>query len=287
MTAVPIAHPTRPFPFAAAPLLLKIGGNDIDNPDFLRDLAAYVAALDRPVVIVHGGGKEIGQLQTALGIAPQWVDGLRVTDEATLAVVEMVLCGSVNKRLVRRLIAAGVDAQGLSGTDRGLLRGAKLEHPGGDLGRVGAITAVRAGVLLGLLATGVTPVIAPLALGEDGGAYNVNADHAAAAIAEAIGAEQIVFLTNVSAVLVDGRPQPALSEAQAQALIASGAISGGMIPKVQTALHAVALGIPQAVITDLAGLQSGGGTVFHRDAAPTVDAYAVPAGAGLEVAAAR
>lgn len=260
--------PTPPSPFAVPPILLKIGGNDIDAPDFLRALATYVAALDRPAVIVHGGGKEIGQLQTALGIVPQWVDGLRVTDEATLAVVEMVLCGSVNKRLVRQLLTAGVEAQGLSGTDRGLLRGVRLQHPGGDLGRVGTITAVRADILLGLLAAGVTPVIAPLALGEDGGAYNVNADHAAAAIAQAIGAARIVFLTNVSAVLVDGRPQPSLSAAQAQALIASGVISGGMIPKVQTALHAVALGIPQAVITDLAGLQSGGGTIFHGDASP-------------------
>ncbi|NPV68386.1 MAG: acetylglutamate kinase [Anaerolineae bacterium] len=278
---------TPPSPFAAPPVLLKIGGNDIDNPDFLRDLAAYVAALDRPAVIVHGGGKEIGQLQAALGIVPQWVDGLRVTDEATLAVVEMVLCGGVNKRLVRQLIAAGVEAQGLSGTDRGLLRGVRLQHPGGDLGRVGTITAVRADVLLGLLAADVTPVIAPLALGEDGGAYNVNADHAAAAIAEAIGAARIVFLTNVSAVLVDGRPQPSLSLAQAQALIASGVISGGMIPKVQTALHAVALGIPQAVITDLAGLQSGGGTVFHSDASPLAAAAASAYDAASASAAAR
>ncbi len=276
-------QPTPPFPFNAGPVLLKIGGNDIDNPAFLCELAAYVAALDRPAVIVHGGGKEIGQLQTALGIAPQWVDGLRVTDEATLSVVEMVLCGSVNKRLVRQLIAAGVDAQGLSGTDRGLLRGVRLQHPGGDLGRVGTITAVRAEVLLDLLAAGVTPVIAPLALGEDGGAYNVNADHAAEAIAVAIGAAQIVFLTNVRAVLVDGIPQPALSAAQAQALIASGVISRGMIPKVQMALHAVAQGIPQAVITDLAGLQSGGGTLFHNGGS----AATATVSAGLEAAAAR
>ena len=118
------------------PVVLKIGGNDIDSPEFLQSLAAYVAALDRPIVIVHGGGKEIGRLQAQMGIEAQWVDGLRVTDEATLSVVEMVLCGKVNKRLVRQLIGAGLDAAGMSGTDRGLLRGVKLHNEHGDLGRV-------------------------------------------------------------------------------------------------------------------------------------------------------
>lgn len=259
-----------------SPIVLKIGGNDIDSPEFLAALAGYVAALDRPVVIVHGGGKEIGRLQAAMGIEAQWVDGLRVTDEATLSVVEMVLCGSVNKRLVRQLVAAGMDAAGLSGTDRGLLRGVKLHNDHGDLGRVGEITHVRAEVLQAMLAQGITPVIAPLAMGEDGGAYNVNADHAAAAIAKAVGAQQIVFLTNVSAVLIDGQPQPAISAQQAHNLIADGTIYGGMIPKVTTALHAVQLGIPQAIITDLPGLQASGGTVFHADS-PAFSAAFAPA----------
>ncbi|MBN2470537.1 MAG: acetylglutamate kinase [Anaerolineae bacterium] len=261
-----------------SPIVLKIGGNDIDSPDFLSALAGYVATLDRPVVIVHGGGKEIGRLQAAMGIEAQWVDGLRVTDEATLSVVEMVLCGSVNKRLVRRLVAAGIDAAGLSGTDRALLRGVKLTNDKGDLGRVGAITQVRADVLNAMLAQGITPVIAPLALGDDGEPYNVNADHAAAAIAKAVGATQIVFLTNVSAVLVDGQPQPAISAQQAHSLIADGTIYGGMIPKVKTALHAVELGIPQAVITDLPGLQASAGTIFHADQPAPAPAY-IPAAA--------
>lgn len=246
------------------PLVLKIGGNDIDSPEFLQSLAAYVAALDRPVVIVHGGGKEIGRLQAQMGIEAQWVDGLRVTDEATLSVVEMVLCGKVNKRLVRQLIGAGLDAEGMSGTDRGLLRGIKLHNDHGDLGRVGQITQVRGDVLLDMLDRGIVPVIAPLALGDDGEPYNVNADHAAAAIAQAINAQQVVFLTNVSAVLVNDQPQTSISETQAIALIADGTIFGGMIPKVQTALHAVNLGIPQAMITDLAGLTHNTGTIFHN-----------------------
>ncbi len=254
-----------------APIVLKIGGNDIDDPRFLAALTDYVASLNRPVIIVHGGGKEIGTLQTRIGLQPQWVDGLRVTDADTLAVVEMVLCGSVNKRLVRQFLMAGLDAIGLSGSDRGLLRGAKLHNEHGDLGRVGEITQVRGEVLLDLLADGVIPVVAPLALGDDGEPYNVNADHAAAAIARAVGASRIVFLTNVSAVLIDEAPQESLSAARAESLIADGTIYGGMIPKVQTALHAVALGVPQAVITDLNGLSNGGGTVFY--AGISVSAY--------------
>lgn len=255
-----------------APTVLKIGGNDIDSPAFLTALAEYVAGLETPVVIVHGGGKEIGQLQEKMGLQAQWVDGLRVTDTDTLAVVEMVLCGSVNKRLVRQLVAAGVDAEGLSGTDRGLIRAVKLVNPHGDLGRVGEVTNVRGEVLLAMLAQGITPVLAPLALGEDGEPFNVNADHAAAAVAKAIGATRIVFLTNVSAVLVDGIPQARIDAAQAEALIADGTINGGMIPKVRTALHAVEVGVPQAVITNLAGLAAGGGTIFtsQPEAAPVI-----------------
>lgn len=254
------------FNIQHSPLVVKIGGNDIDDPAFLKALGKYVAALDGPVVIVHGGGKEIGQLQQRMGITPRYVDGLRVTDEETLAVVEMVLCGRVNNRLVRALHAAGIDAVGMSGADRGLIRARKLNHEAGDLERVGEVTAVRGDVLAQLLAQGVTPVIAPLGLGDDGDNFNVNADHAAAAVAQSIGAEQIVFLTNVRAVLVDGSPQYVLSQEDALRLIEDGTIFGGMIPKVKTALRAVELGIPQAIITDLQGLQQKAGTVFFTQA---------------------
>jgi len=252
----------------AQPIVIKVGGNEIDHPEFLKSLIGYLAALDTPAVIVHGGGKEIGQLQQQMGLTPQYIDGLRVTDEATLAVVEMVLIGRVNTRLVRGLIAAGIDAVGMNGADRGLIRATKLHSPNGDLGRVGEVTSVRGDVLLALLDQGVTPVIAPVALGEDGGAYNINADHVAEAVAQAIGAEKVVFLTNVSAVLVNGQPRPSLSQDEALRLIADGIIFGGMIPKVQTALHAVAAGVPQAVITDLRGLGQNAGTVFYAASQP-------------------
>ena len=252
----------------AQPIVIKVGGNEIDHPEFLKSLIGYLAALDTPAVIVHGGGKEIGQLQQQMGLTPQYIDGLRVTDEATLAVVEMVLIGRVNTRLVRGLIAAGIEAVGMNGADRGLIRATKLHSPNGDLGRVGEVTSVRGDVLLALLDQGVTPVIAPVALGEDGGAYNINADHVAEAVAQAIGAEKVVFLTNVSAVLVNGQPRPSLSQDEALRLIADGVIFGGMIPKVQTALHAVAAGVPQAVITDLRGLGQNAGTVFYAASQP-------------------
>src|SRR5215470_3999432 len=140
-----------------AKLVIKIGGNELDDPSFIDELAHAVAQMRPAPVLVHGGGKEIGQLQKALGGEPRFVAGLRVTDETALAAAEMVLCGSVSTRLVAALIAAGADAQGLSGVDRGLIRVAKTRHPDGDLGRVGSPVAVRAEVLRGLLEAGVVP----------------------------------------------------------------------------------------------------------------------------------
>src|SRR6185503_20587184 len=130
-------------------LVLKIGGNELDDPAFVADLARVVARMQPAPVLVHGGGKEIGAIQRALGGEPRFVGGLRVTDEAALQAAEMVLCGSVSTRLVAALVAAGADAQGLSGVDRGLIRVEKLQHPEGDLGRVGNPVAVRAEVLCG------------------------------------------------------------------------------------------------------------------------------------------
>jgi acetylglutamate kinase len=188
------------------------------------------------------------------------VDGLRVTDEKSLEVAEMVLCGLVNTRLVRALQLAGVETQGLNGADRGLLRARKLDHLKGDLGRVGEIVAVRGEVLQALLAEGVTPVIAPICLGDDG-AYNVNADHVAGAVARAVKAEKVIFATNVQAVLHNGQPIPTLTAGQAAEFIAAGVIREGMIPKVNTALELVASGVPQVLITTLSGVTAGEGTL--------------------------
>ncbi|GAB4508590.1 MAG: acetylglutamate kinase [Anaerolineae bacterium] len=248
-----------------APLVIKIGGHESADPVFLQGLAEAVRDLHTPVVIVHGGGAEISTMQQVMGITPQYVDGVRVTDAPSLAVVEMVLCGVVNKRLVRTLVNVGVEALGLSGVDQGIVRAVKMQHPVHDMGLTGAVTTVRGGVLHNMLAAGVVPVMAPLCLGEDQPVtYNVNADHVAGAVAAEIQAARVVFLTNVEAVLVQGEPVAQLNAAQAEALINDGTITGGMIPKVKTALDVVAQGVGQAVITNLTGLRHQGGTVFVK-----------------------
>ena len=246
--------------------VIKIGGNEMNVAGFLEELAAQVAGVvaAEPVVIVHGGGQEIATLQTRLGIEPLKVDGLRVTDAASLDVAEMVLSGRANKQIVRALLAAGLDAVGLSGVDGRLLTARKKEHPTADLGLVGEIVAVRAHLLQRLLQVGLTPVISPISLSNDGQTYNVNADEAAAAIAAALAADTLDFVSNVPGVLAGGELVPRLSPDETETLIADGVISGGMIPKVRAALDALARGVPQVRIVDLAGLRGSGGTVFSK-----------------------
>jgi acetylglutamate kinase len=240
--------------------VIKIGGNDIDDSAFVQRLVSAVKAMQPKPVLVHGGGKEIGQIQQALGGEPRFVSGLRVSDETAMAAAEMVLAGAVNTRLVVALGLAGVDAAGMSGVDRGLIRVVKYQHPDGDIGRVGQPVAVRTEVLWQLLDTQVVPVIAPISLGEDG-SYNVNADPAAAAIAAGLAndgrelAVEVTFVTNVPGVKLDGAVAARLDAAAIAAAIASGAIYGGMIPKVNAALEVLAAGVTQARIVDIAGLE--------------------------------
>jgi acetylglutamate kinase len=242
-------------------LVLKVGGNEIDDPSFLAGFANAIAKMRQTPVVVHGGGKEIADLQVKLGLTPRFVEGLRVTDDASLAVAEMVLSGRVNKRIVAALLTAGADAIGLSGVDRGLVRVEKLAHPGGDLGRVGKVTKVRGEVLQQFTANKIVPVVSPISLGGDG-AFNVNADSVACAIAAAMNADALVFVTNVAGVVRDDRVILSLTAHEAEGLIKSKIIFGGMIPKVRAALDAVATGVRAARITNLDGLSSGAGTVF-------------------------
>lgn len=246
-----------------APLgLIKIGGAELENGPILGELVEALAGLlqEGPLIVVHGGGSDIARLQERLGLEPCFVDGLRVTDAECMDVAEMVLSGSVNKRLTARLVAHGVRALGLSGVDGGLLRARQMVHPKGDLGRVGEITRVDAACLRDLIAQGFTPVISPISLGEDGYPFNVNADHAALAIASALGVAEMIFLTNVPGVLEEGRVLPELTVQQAEEMIAAGVINGGMIPKVRSALDAVQKGVGAARITNLAGLAAQTGT---------------------------
>lgn len=245
------------------PIVIKVSGHELDDPTFLGEFAAAVKSQTAPTVIVHGGGAEISAMQKALGIEPRFLDGVRITDPDSLKIAEMVMCGTVNKRLVRYLLAAGVDAQGMSGVDRGLVRAEKMQHPTQDMGLTGSVVSVRGDVLISLLEQLATPVIAPVCVGE-GTNYNVNADHVAGAIAAALGADRVIFLTNVEGVLMNGQAIPTLTPEQTQSLIANGTIFGGMIPKVQTALHALESGASHAVITNLNGLKSNSGTVFGK-----------------------
>jgi acetylglutamate kinase len=243
-------------------LVLKVGGNEIDDANFLTGFANAVAKIVETPVVVHGGGKEIADLQLKLGLTPRFVEGLRVTDETSLAIVEMVLNGRVNKRIVAALLNAGADALGLSGMDRALIRVEKMTHPAGDLGRVGKVVGVRSEVLEDFVARNIVPVVSPISLGAEG-AYNVNADSVACAIAAALNADAVVFVTNVPGVMqADGHVMPTLTAREAETLIKSQVIKGGMIPKVRAALDAIANGAQAARITNLDGLINGSGTIF-------------------------
>jgi len=244
--------------------VLKIGGQELDDKDFVRRLGQAVAALGEPPILVHGGGKEVRQLQERLGVEPQYIDGLRVTDELSLDIVQMVLVGRINKRVVSSMSVAGVDAFGMSGVDRGAIKAEKLEHPGGDLGWVGRVVEVRTEVFTRLLEDGVTPVLSPICFGADGSMFNVNADHVALAVAVAVQAEALVFVSNVPGVLKDGTVIPHLTAAEVEQLIAEKVIVDGMVPKTRSALAAVDGGVQAVRITNLDGLKAGTGTTIVK-----------------------
>lgn len=244
--------------------VIKIGGNELGDASFREQLARAVAAIGEPVILVHGGGKAIADLQQRLGLKPQKVDGVRVTDAPSLEVAQMVLSGQTNKLLVTALLAAGVTAVGLSGVDGGLLRCRQKVHPTVDLGYVGEVVQVKVDILHTLLDRQMTPVVSPISLGMSGTQiYNVNADEAAAAIAGAVQAP-LTFISNVPGVLdAQGQLLADLTMQQTIDLIDQGVINGGMIPKVRAALQVLERQVPQARIANLAGLRAGG-TLFRK-----------------------
>ena len=252
--------------------LLKLGGNQLNDPSFLENFAITMAATQTPVAIIHGGGKAIDTLQQRLGIEPEYVNGLRVTNKETLAAAEMVLCGQINKRIVAALLTSGVDALGLSGVDRGLLRCRKKIHATAELGYVGEIVEIRAHIIRELLLDGITPVIAPISLGNDGKRYNVNADDVASALAVALPAQQLFFLSNVPGVMQDGVVLDRVTPKVATTLIENGIVHTGMVPKLHAAVSAIENGVNEVHIVDLAGLQSRSGTTIapENDRSPTL-----------------
>lgn len=250
--------------YAGRTFVVKYGGHAMGDPEAARDFAEDIVLLKavgiNPVV-VHGGGPQIGQMLARLGVESTFVDGLRVTDEATAKVAEMVLSGAINKELVSWIAAAGGKAIGISGKDGGLVTARKVTRTTRDpdsnieqvvdLGFVGEPDHVDTSVIDTAVAAGMIPVIAPIAPGADGATYNINADTMAGAIAAALGAARLFLLTDVPGVLdADGTLLTDLTPADINQLRADGVIRGGMVPKLETCINAVSAGCEAAVVLD-------------------------------------
>ncbi len=254
--------------------VVKLGGNELERPDWLAACAQALTSAG-PIVVVHGGGRAVTALSRQLGLPVEKRAGVRVTTPEVAAVVEMVLGGPINRNVVGALRLAGLDAVGLSGVDGGLLTAELL--PGG-FGHVGKITAVRAALLHSLLLAGLTPVIAPMAPGSGGdvgsgggGAdvpFNVNADDAAAAIAGALQAAELLFISDVPGVVVEGVPQSTLLVGALDTLIEVGIAADGMAAKLRAAAAALEAGTRAVRIGDLRLL--GDSTAGTRLLAATV-----------------
>lgn len=273
--------------YSGKTIVVKYGGHAMGNAElgnqFARDIVLLKQIGIHPVV-VHGGGPQIGQMLERLDIKSSFVNGLRVTDRATIEIAEMVLSGSINKEIVSLINAAGGMAIGLSGKDGNLIRARKLEHfnphsdshieKAVDLGFVGEPTQINTKVLELFDRSDIIPVVAPIGVGEDGATYNINADTAAGAVASALGASRLLMLTDTAGVLdAQKAVMPEITVEQARSMIAAGTIYGGMIPKVETCLEAVEKGVEAAVILDgrrphaiLVELlsEAGAGTMIRR-----------------------
>jgi len=249
--------------YDAKTVVVKYGGNAMVEgvtEDFAQDIVLMKQTGIEPVV-VHGGGPQIGDMLNRLSIKSQFIDGLRVTDEAAVGIVEMVLTGSINKQIVSGINAAGGRAVGVSGKDGNLVIARKLErmklnpttmkNEPIDLGFVGEPDRVNPEVLRQIMASDLIPVIAPIGIGPKGETFNINADTVSGAIAGAMQAERLILLTDVEGVLDQDRKLiPKLTVRECRALIENGTIKGGMIPKIETAVAAVEAGVKAAVILD-------------------------------------
>jgi acetylglutamate kinase len=269
-------------------VVVKYGGHAMGEDGVSDHFAQSIVLMKQTgidPVVVHGGGPQIGAMLDRLNIRSEFVDGLRVTDKSAIDVVEMVLAGSINKQIVSGINSAGGRAVGLSGKDGNLIVARKLtkskRDPGSnverliDLGYVGEPDEINPEVLETIMGSDLIPVVAPVGVGKNGETYNINADTVAGAIAGALGADRLLFLTDVPGVMDrDGNIIPALTIAEARALMRDGTISGGMIPKVQTCIDALEAGVEAVVILDgriphvlLIELftEHGAGTLLRRD----------------------
>jgi acetylglutamate kinase len=250
--------------YAGCTFVVKYGGHAMGDPDLAHDFAQDVVLLQaigiKPVV-VHGGGPQIGAMLKQLGVESKFVDGLRVTDKATADIAEMVLSGAINKQIVGWIAGAGGKALGLSGKDGGMVTARKVTRTAKDpdsniervidLGFVGEPDTIDTGVIETISSAGFIPVIAPIAPCSDGSTYNINADTMAGAIAGALDAARLFLLTDVAGVLdKDGKLLTDLRPGDIELLREEGVISGGMIPKLETCIHAVEAGCEAAVVLD-------------------------------------
>lgn len=243
--------------FSGITVVIKYGGAALVNEEIkstiIKDIALMKFVGFKPVV-VHGGGKDINKALERVGIEPQFKDGLRVTDEETMEVVQEVLVGKVNKSLVTELCLQGINAVGVCGKDSGFMKVKKTTPNGLDLGLVGEVTEVDTTLINTLLDNDFVPVISTVGVDKEGNSYNVNADYAAVAVAGALNAEKLVFITDVAGVMRDvNDPNSVISTtntAEINELIADGTIAGGMIPKVQCCLAGVNAGVKNVHILD-------------------------------------
>lgn len=238
--------------FSGSTFVIKYGGAAMEEEalkhEFAKDIVLLKYVGINPVV-VHGGGPQIERMLTKLEIPTRFVDGLRVTDEATLEVVEMVLSGSINKQIVKDIQDNGGQAIGLSGKDGRLVMAKQLE--GKDIGLVGEVVGINGLILKEISKAGYVPVIAPLGSGIDGNTYNINADTVAGAVAKALLAEKLILLTDVPGVLDDvSKPISVLKTDEARSLLNGKTIRGGMIPKVKCCLDALHGGVKKTHIID-------------------------------------
>lgn len=237
-------------------IVVKYGGSAMVDEELKRRVIQDVTLLKlvgfKPI-IVHGGGKEISSMVSRLGMEPKFVNGLRVTDEPTMEIAEMVL-GKVNKSLVQLVESLGVRAIGISGKDGALLKVNKKYSNGEDIGFVGDVKEVNAQILWDLLEKDFLPIVCPIGMDDDYNTYNINADDAACAIAQAMQAEKLAFLTDIEGVYKDPKdPEtliPVLPISEAEKLMSEGYIGGGMLPKIQNCIDAVNSGVSKVHILD-------------------------------------
>ncbi|MCR5440743.1 MAG: acetylglutamate kinase [Lachnospiraceae bacterium] len=237
-------------------IVVKYGGSAMASPDLQKNVIKDVTLLKlvgfKPIV-VHGGGKDISRWVSKVGKEPQFINGLRVTDEETMEIAEMVL-GRVNKKLVSMVQELGVGAAGISGKDGGLLKVKKKLSGGQDIGFVGDVKQVNPKILYDLLDDDFLPIVSPIGVDDEYNTYNINADDAACAIASALGADKLVFLTDVEGLYRDFNDKSSfigrLSVSEADALIDSGMIGGGMLPKLTNCTNAIKSGVNRVHILD-------------------------------------